>query len=180
MKLRDEQAMKKMIKVLLFLAFVLLLYEIGKCMQLHKIFYINTTASEPIGIYLVKEGEIRKGDLVVFKVPENAESIIYGRKFLQPPALLLKEVYALPGERYKITDIYIYVNGCQVGRVYEKDSRGMLLPKLRGDFTVREDHFLTLATYKETSLDSRYFGDIAKELIVAKVIPLLTLPEFLE
>lgn len=166
--------------MLFFTGLIITIYAIARLYPPPKMLYLNTTLSEPIGLYLISKDKVQKGDLVVFKVPPNAESIIYGRKLLKPSALLLKEYYALPGEHYTITDKYIYVNDCRVGKIYENDSKNMPLPRLRGTFTVKKGHFLALATYRETSLDSRYFGDIPQELIVAKVTPFLTLPKFLE
>ena len=180
MKIKNPKDMKKTVKILFFIIIVIIVHEAGKVFPLPKLLYLNTTASEPLGVYVIEKSEIKKGDMVVFKVPPNAEDIIYGRNLLKKPGLMLKEVYALPGENYTITDKYIYVNGCRVGKVSEKDSKELPLPKLRGNFTVKKGYFLALATYRETSLDSRYFGEVSQELIVAKVTPIALLPKFLE
>ena len=91
---------------LLLIAFILVLVA-TQILPLNKVFYINTSKSEPLGLYVVNNSNIKKGDLVILKVPENAKEYIYGREWLKQGKPLLKEIYALPGDSYEITDNYI-------------------------------------------------------------------------
>lgn len=139
--------------------------------------YINVTASEPIGIYrAVSYQELKYGDYVVFDVPDSA-AIAVERGWMREGQRMLKKVYALPGDTYQITDEEILVKGSTAGPVFDRDREGEALPKLRGDFTVRADYFLPIASRKPNSFDGRYFGDVPQSLIIKKVEPILLIPE---
>ena len=146
-----------------------------------KILYINTSLSAPLGVYITKDDQhIGRGDFVVLNVPQEVEDIIHGRGWLPPDKPLLKEVYALPGDIFTITETKIFANGTPAGDVYTHDLNGQPLPVLRGEFIVRDGHFLPLATYRNNSFDGRYFGDVPQGLIIKKVVPFLLIPEWLE
>ena len=160
---------------LLLIAFILVLVA-TQILPLNKVFYINTSKSEPLGLYVVNNSNIKKGDLVILKVPENAKEYIYGREWLKQGKPLLKEIYALPGDSYEITDNYIKVNNSLIGLISDTDSSGKPLPKIRGTFIVQKDFFLALATKEKESFDGRYFGETHQNLIITKVKPILTIP----
>jgi len=168
--------LKKTIKILCFLIATIGIYSIVQYFQLPKLVYVNASLSEPLGIYLVQDGKISVGDYVIFKVPEQAESFIREHHLLPAGTPLLKQVYALPNQHYAVTDNCIYVGNIFIGKVFTTDGEDVPLPKIRGIFTVRENHFLALLTYNDKSLDCRYFGDIPQKLIIAKVRPFLVIP----
>ena len=124
-----------------------------------KQFYLNFSSSMPKGVYQIVEGEVAKGDLVVFDVPENYKSY----QFLNPNKKLLKEVYAIAGERYCIGDDGIRVNGNFLAASKFKDFTGRVINKKFGCFNVTEGHYLPLALYHDHSFDGRYFGEVSVE-----------------
>jgi signal peptidase I len=99
-------------------------------------------------------GEIHRGDVVVFQYPrDHTKSYI-------------KRVIALPGDRLRIEQGQVYVNGKAVAEAYVpprfEDSRSvneMLLPV--NDYWVMGDH-------RSISSDSRDFGPVDRELIYGK------------
>lgn len=137
--------------------------------------YFNWSGSEPVGVYrAVAAGPFATGDMVVMRVPEAAGAYAYGRGWLREGELLLKTVYALPGEAYSVTDSGVFTSHAAIQGMLIQDGTGQALPRLRGEFTVREEHFLPLATGGINSFDGRYFGDVPMELIVCKVVPVIT------
>ena len=136
----------------------------------HDKFYLNFTISEPSGIYqkIPFNGILKKGELVLFEAPKAAKPYLYGRKWLKPGTLLLKNVGALPGETYQINESVILINGQYIEPIYHYDHQGQPLPKLRGSFTIKPGYFLPLSTYAKKSFDGRYFGQVSIKKIIGK------------
>lgn len=141
--------------------------------SLGKLFYINLTASEPRGIYRIVpiEGELKLGERVFFEVPEAARPYVFGRQWLPPDGLLLKEVGALPGDEYRIDDTSFYINEEYIGPVSTVDRHRKPLPRLRGFFRVPDGYFLPVSQYIPNSFDGRYFGTVPIGLIRGKAVP---------
>jgi len=141
--------------------------------SLGKLFYINLTASEPRGVYRIVplDGELKRGDRVFFEVPEAARPYVFGRQWLSPGALLLKEVGALPGDEYQINDTAFLINDVYIGPVSAVDRHGQPLPRLRGFFRVPDGYFLPISQHIENSFDGRYFGVVSTGLIRGKAVP---------
>lgn len=136
--------------------------------------YYNDSPSEPKGFYLIQKNQpLTIGSYVILAVPEPVQELVYGRGWLRPGALLLKQVGALPGDRVTITDEGIYLNDRYFGPVYATDQRGLPVPQQRGSFIVPEGYFLPLTSYQR-SFDGRYFGLVPIPHIQYQVTPLLT------
>lgn len=136
-------------------------------------FYLNLSPSEPEGLYLVVpfQGRLRHGDYVLLIPPSNAYPYIYGRGWLPKNRLLLKNVYALPGDQVRITPRAIYINGRYIGPIEERDSAGLPMPKLRGRIPIPANCFLPVADRIPNSFDGRYFGPVPNTRIVHVVKP---------
>lgn len=142
---------------------------------LPSILFINTTASVPRGIYIKIPGEVYKqGDIVVYEPPEAVKTIAVANKWCRSDELFLKKIGAMPHDIYKIDEItsQFTINGKYIGNAFEKDSKGYVLPKLRGEFMVPDDEFLPI-TYRTQSFDGRYTGTVPLKDIKAKVVPML-------
>lgn len=135
-------------------------------------FYINTSPSQPLGIYraLKFDGRLDAGDLVLFKPPKAMHSYVYGRGWLKEGRMMLKNVGALPGDLYEVTDEAITINGQYVGPISKVDSDGLPMPCLRGRFKVNEGEFLPISTHIPNSFDGRYFGAVSIKEIKAKAV----------
>jgi len=135
-----------------------------------------------MGFYLKVSDEtsLKAGDLVILKVPKAMNPYVYGRHWLKEGAPLLKTVYALPGDTYVINNEAVFVNGEYIGEIFDEDSSGLPLPKIRGSFTVKEGYFLPIAARFPNSFDGRYFGEVSKKFIIARVKPLFILPAWVE
>lgn len=82
----------------------------------------------------------------------------------------------MAGEKYSIDSekLIFEIEGKYIGKVFEKDSIGNELPRLRRNFEVPKDYILPIAT-SERSFDGRYTGVIPISRIKAKVIPIFVL-----
>lgn len=130
-------------------------------------YYINCSPSVPKGIYkkIPVTESLQKGDLVLMEIPEDMKVYVYDRGWLPHGAVLLKEVGGLSGDTYSVIEGIFFVNNEPIGRVFEKDRKGLPLPALNGSYVVNEGDFLPVATGIATSFDGRYYGSVSQELI---------------
>lgn len=129
-------------------------------------FYVKGASMEPnfhdheyliIDEISYRFNEPQRGDIVVFKYPKD------------PKQYFIKRVIGLPGEKVKIQDGNIYVNGVKLEETYLPDNLETLLP-LRGygDIELASDEFFLLGDNRNQSLDSRVFGPVKREFIVGR------------
>jgi len=101
----------------------------------------------------------QRGDVVIFKAPTN------------PELDYIKRIIGLPGERIKIEDNSLFINGQKLEEEYlPKEtiiSGGSFLPK-REEIIIPPDHYFVLGDNRSHSSDSREWGWIEKEEIVGR------------
>ena len=139
-----------------------------------KIFYVNVTSSLPQGLYVrVSSQEIKKDDYIVYEPSEEVKKIIVRNGWGEAKHDFLKKVGAVSGEKYSIDSetLAFEIDGKYFGQVYEKDTAGNELPKMRGKFEVPQGYILPVAT-NARSFDGRYSGAIEISRIKAKVVPI--------
>lgn len=102
--------------------------------------------------------ELRRGEIVVFKNPEEPE-----RDFI-------KRVAGVPGDRVELRNGILYVNDIAVDEPY-------INPLYRfGDYgpeVVRPGHYFLLGDHRNRSKDSRSWGQAPKELIKGRAFMIL-------
>lgn len=98
-------------------------------------------------------GEVRRGDVAVLRCPVD-EHLDY-----------IKRVIAVPGDRVRIEDGIVRVNGELMPEPYvvEPDRSTNL------DEVVAPDHFFVLGDNREHSADSREFGQVHRRLLRGRV-----------
>jgi conjugative transfer signal peptidase TraF len=144
--------------------------------QMPGLFIRNDTESMPLGFYIIlPDRPVKAGDIVVFTPPQELWQLANGRGWTQGERYWLKEVAAVEGDTYTITDTGIYIYGRYAGPVAAVDRQGQPLPQLRGTFQVRPGQFLPLATYRPGSFDGRYFGELPLTAVHKHVYPLFTI-----
>jgi conjugative transfer signal peptidase TraF len=139
-------------------------------------FVLNTTHSEPIGLYLATQADppvIRRGMLVLFRVPLAYQSLVIQRGWLTNGVRLMKEIVALEGDRFCVNSDAISVNGRRFGPVFSIDSTGQPMPAIRGCYQIARGEFLPLSQ-AERSFDGRYIGPQPVSMISAVLIPIWT------
>ena len=91
--------------------------------------------------------EIHRGDVIVFKQPE------------QPEIDYIKRVVGLPGDIVRLRNGYLYVNGERIEEPYVRDDYRRADPRKDfGPVEVRPDHYLVFGDHRNESSDSRYWG----------------------
>jgi signal peptidase I len=122
---------------------------------------------------LLPVSQLERGDVVVFKFPEDPE-----RDFI-------KRCIALPGDRIQLIDKQAYVNGkplAESGYVYFADAhtytrrRSLFLAdgyRLRdnfGPFTVPSGHYFFLGDNRDNSHDSRFWGTVPRFYVKGRAL----------
>jgi len=138
---------------------------------------VNYTASEPRGVYWIERhasSDYRRGQTVVFPLPQNVHTMVYGRRWLNVGEPLIKGIGALEGDHVCIDDAQAHINEHLVGRVFPVDSLGRPMPAVRGCFTIAAGYFFPLSTLIEHSFDGRYIGPQPLNAILGELHPLWT------
>ena len=101
-------------------------------------------------------GEISRGDTVVFWYP------------LEPSKSYIKRVIGVPGDRVRIDDGQVYVNGQKLVEDYvESDFRDHIS---REEEVVPPNRYFVLGDHRSSSSDSRTWGYVPRELIYGKAV----------
>jgi signal peptidase I len=97
---------------------------------------------------------IQRGDVVVFRYPRD------------PEKSYIKRVIAVPGDRLRIEDGEVILNGRQLDEPYVpdeyRDSRSY------PEIVVPPDYYYMMGDHRSISSDSREFGPVERELIYGK------------
>ena len=116
-------------------------------------FTLNSTASEPIGLYRITSKPPARDALVLLKDP-------------------LKRLAGVPGDQIRMAPEGVYVNGHLIAN--SAVPSGAPYPHYPyGTFTLAPDQYLVLGNH-DRSWDSRYEGPIPESLIASTVEPFWT------
>jgi signal peptidase I len=116
---------------------------------------------------LLPVGPIRRGDVVVFKYPEDPE-----RDFI-------KRVIGLPGETLEVREKKVYVNGRPLEEPYvhylqpvggQHEFTSFDVRDRYGPVTVPEGHYFVMGDNRDNSQDSRYWGFLKREYVKGKAL----------
>jgi len=107
----------------------------------------------------------RRGDIVVFKADYNQWGI-------QPGTILCKRVAGEPGEHVRLRDGHVYINDAQVtiSNAYGEIKYVSLPGTLWTNGTVPAGEYFVMGDNSANSLDSRYYGTVAKEKILGRMV----------
>jgi signal peptidase I len=110
---------------------------------------------------------IRRGDVVVFKYPEDPE-----RDFI-------KRVIGLPGEILEVREKRVYINGEPIEEPYVHflqpagaygEFAAFDVREQYGPVTVPEGHYFVMGDNRDNSQDGRYWGFLPREYIKGKAL----------
>ena len=112
----------------------------------------------------------RRGEIVVFKTPKAAELACGGEG-----GTFVKRLIALPGDRWREQDGYIYLNGERLNEPYiEPDRRdSQTIPEK----TVPQGEYLMLGDNRGSSCDSRRWGTVPRKNLVGPVFAIYWPPK---
>lgn len=127
--------------------------------------------------------EVKRGDIVVFRYPEDVSQTF------------VKRVIGIPGDRIRFEEFQLYLNGHKVKESFVCHKSGYVdpyrdnfpsLPNVAlseaansmlennvvdGELLVPEDHYFVMGDNRDNSSDSRYWGFVPRRHIIGK--PLL-------
>jgi signal peptidase I len=129
--------------------------------------------------------QVRRGDIIVFRYPVN------------PTQHFVKRVVGVPGDRVRLVNRQVYVNGIPLQEPYVRYSSRVHdafrdeFPRLNipvpglegvwwlqmkklvedGQLIIPEGHYFVLGDNRDESLDSRYWGFVPRESVIGR--PLL-------
>ncbi|MBC15878.1 MAG: signal peptidase I [Desulfovibrio sp.] len=118
--------------------------------------FLETTG----GKVLFRVGDPERGDIVVFKFPED-ESKDY-----------IKRIIGLPGDIIEIKDKVVFINGNPLDEPYVLHTKPGIMPVRDnfGPYKVPEDNYFMMGDNREGSYDSRFWGPVKREKIVGKAL----------
>jgi len=132
-------------------------------------FVLGPTAS-PVERALLPFATIHRGDVVVFKYPE------------EPDRDFIKRVIGLPGETLELRDKHVYINGQGLDEPYVhyllppasqsefSEATSFDVRERYGPVTVPVDQFFVMGDNRDNSQDSRYWGFLPREYIKGKAL----------
>jgi len=150
-------------------------YELG--------FRFNLSPSIAPGVYRVTDGPVQRGVIVVVCLPNAVAALAREREYIPAGscadgnAPVGKNVVAIPGDTVDVTPAGLAINGRRLPNTLplRRDQNGRELPHIRiGRYIVPEHAIWLVSTYSPRSFDSRYFGAVPIEAIVARVRPVIS------
>jgi signal peptidase I len=110
--------------------------------------------------------EIRRGDVVVFKFPEEPE-----RDFI-------KRVIGLPGDTLEVRNRQVLVNGARIVEPYahylfpagDDEANGLDVRARYGPVSVPPGHFFMMGDNRDNSQDSRYWGFLPAHYVKGRAL----------
>jgi signal peptidase I len=119
---------------------------------------------------LMPVGRIKRGDVIVFKYPEEPE-----RDFI-------KRVIGLPGETLEVREKKVYINGRLLDEPYvhflepaatsseQSEVTSFDVRERYGPVTVPADQYFMMGDNRDNSQDSRYWGFLSRDLVKGKAL----------
>jgi signal peptidase I len=107
-------------------------------------------------IFIVAQGEIKRGDIVSFLYPRDKKKIF------------LKRVIGLPGEKVEFTDGKVKINGEVIEEPYLDPQLNARGDNDRPEVSIPSDEYFVMGDNRDNSADSRMWGNVNKDLILGK------------
>jgi signal peptidase I len=102
--------------------------------------------------------ELRRGDVVVFKQPQ------------EPETDYIKRLIGLPGDVVEVRSGYVWVNGEKLEEPYVQDAYRRHGTVNYGPITVRQDSYFVLGDHRDQSYDSREWGQVPRDLVKGRAL----------
>ena len=115
---------------------------------------------------LLPVGTVKRGDIVVFKFPE------------EPARDFIKRVIGLPGETLEVRGKHVYINDEPLDEPYLRDQMSAVLPGAvaldrrdnYGPVSVPDDHYFMMGDNRDDSQDSRFWGPLPHSHLKGKAM----------
>lgn len=129
--------------------------------------FIFAPAATTLEKALLPMRDIRRGDILVFKFPEEPE-----RDFI-------KRTIGLPGDTLELKNQTVFINGKALDEPYahylfppadETQTDGFDLRRKYGPVTVPPDHYFMMGDNRDDSQDSRFWGFLPKSYVKGRAL----------
>lgn len=134
---------------------------------------LNTSPSEPIGLYRRIRAAPAPGRLIAFQPPPAALDYLQVALPGRARGSILKMVVAGEGAQ-ACADTQLTVEGRVLGPVVARDRAGRVLPYWRGCRRLTAGEYLVFSGRIPNSFDSRYYGPVRRGEILGVYAPLWT------
>jgi conjugative transfer signal peptidase TraF len=138
---------------------------------------INTTPSEPEGLYRRTGEPAAVGRLVAFKAPAAAFPYADAHLAYLRRVPMLKAVAAGPGDQVCARDGRLVIAGRDRGPIAWADLEGRALPHWNGCRRLGSGELFVFSARVPNSFDSRYFGPIDRQDVLGVYTPLVVASE---
>ena len=120
-----------------------------------------------------------RGDIVVFKPPQGAEDNTCGVDHPPDQACpratdersdtnFIKRVVGLPGDRLKVLQGRVYINGEQLDEPYIRPDASCAICNLTSEITIPKGQYFMMGDNRGQSADSREWGPVKKDWIIGQ------------
>lgn len=175
-KSRKIKISKRTLLIKIMFSFVLIAYA-GSLLPGIFNFWFNISSSIPYGIYRIVNRYPQKDDYILFclnrkiaKISSQRGYVTHGNCSFQS-APVGKKVVAVQGDHVKISPDGIEINGIKLpfSNPQKYDFRMRKLPEFRINRFLDNNEYI-VASSKENSYDSRYFGIVRGEQIKGVIV----------
>ena len=139
---------------------------VGDHLLVNKFIFAPTAAAVETSLLPIEP--IRRGDVIVFKFPQDPE-----RDFI-------KRVIGLPGETLEIRNKQVFINGQKLDEPYvhflqppssgASEMASIDVRERYGPVTVPRDHYFMMGDNRDNSEDSRYWGFLPRRYVKGKAL----------
>lgn len=158
-----------------FLLFVFSLYAAVVFLKLR---FSCFSGSMPPGIYREVSGTAKIGMIATTCLNKSIADYGLARGYFMkgdcPSGIrpVMKQIYALPGDTVDSEGNEVLINGRQTGiMILKNDSNGRVLSRrILKNYRLKSDEYFLMSEYKANSFDSRYWGPVTVEDLLAPVI----------
>ncbi len=134
---------------------------------------VNTTPSEPPGLYLRSGRAPTPGRLVAFLAPAAAFPYADRRLSYLHQVPLLKAVAAGSGDLVCTLHAQLEIYGKARAPIVQADRQGVALPHWNACRRLTADELFVFSDRVPNSFDSRYFGPVRRSAVLGVYVPLV-------
>jgi len=102
--------------------------------------------------------ELKRGDIIVFKYPNN------------PEVAYVKRLIGLPGEKVEMVGQTVYINDRPLQENYTQYIDAASIYQRYGPFYVPEGKYFAMGDNRDNSQDSRFWGCVPRDHIIGKAL----------
>lgn len=128
----------------------------------------NSTASAPIGLYIVEDRAWTKGDRVAVRPDPFLLELLVSFDALEADQILIKRAAAISGDDVCRNGFLVTINGAQVAKALQVAGNGLPLPSWTGCRRLAGGEVFLLGD-TERSFDGRYFGVVGSDAVIGPV-----------